>query len=66
MASKIPIQGSERLALVGSHAVGPINPNQHIEVTIRLRQAGSDGLNQEYKKWQISYLLSVITSQLKS
>lgn len=42
--SKIPIQGSERQPLVGSHVVGPIDPNQQVEVTVRLRRAGSDDI----------------------
>jgi kumamolisin len=42
--SRIPIQGSERQPLVGSHAVGPIDPNQQVEVTVRLRHAESDDI----------------------
>jgi kumamolisin len=48
--SKVPVPGSERLPLVGSRAVGPVDPNQLIEVTIRLRRAGSDDLESRIKE----------------
>jgi len=33
----IPLHGSERVALPGAHAVGAANPDERIEVTVRLR-----------------------------
>lgn len=48
--SKIPIQGSERQPLAGSHVVGPIDSNQQVEVTVRLRRSGSDDIESRIQK----------------
>ena len=34
---KTPLAGSERAALAGAREIGPANPNEQIDVTIRLR-----------------------------
>ena len=36
-ANQVPLEGSHRLALRGSRRLGPVHPDQHIEVTLRLR-----------------------------
>ena len=33
----VPLEGSHRLSVPGSRRLGPVHPDQHIEVTIRLR-----------------------------
>ena len=33
----VPLEGSHRLSVRGSRRLGPAHPDQHIEVTIRLR-----------------------------
>lgn len=34
----VPVAGSERLPLPGASSIGPIDPNEHIEVTVRVRR----------------------------
>ena len=36
-ANQVPLEGSHRLALRGSRRLGPVHPDQQIEVTLRLR-----------------------------
>lgn len=33
----IPVRGSERTALPGAHAIGPADPSERVEVTVRVR-----------------------------
>lgn len=45
---RIPLAGSERAPMPGAQEVGPANPNEQVEVTIRLRpRAGSRALLSE-------------------
>jgi kumamolisin len=36
-AKRVPLEGSHRLSVRGSRRLGPVHPDQHIEVTVRLR-----------------------------
>ena len=38
--SRVPLAGSERSPLPGAREIGPVNPNEVIEVTVRLRSRG--------------------------
>lgn len=33
----VPVRGSERMALPGAHPIGPADPNERVEVTVRVR-----------------------------
>ena len=38
---RVELKGSARAALPGAHDVGPVDPNQQIEVTVVLRRGSS-------------------------
>jgi hypothetical protein len=42
---RLPLAGSERAPMKGAHEIGPANPNETVDVTIRLRsRAGKSPL----------------------
>lgn len=40
----VPVRGSVRTALSGAHAIGPADPNERVEVTVRIRSRSTTPL----------------------